>query len=160
MFTKLIKSAVAAECFNQFTNWSTLCSNAEEALRDPSHPNHAEAVYIDRQVKDATEYQVVNNTLLWIATHSVGGRQWAADDTDVISVYDWGIEEGEFIAFYPEEIQYVVFTSAFSGSGLKYTRVGFFADEGAYGNLEFIPPRDDPEYRGQYWEAWNNAPSL
>ncbi len=160
-FTKLVTAETAAVTLGSFTAME-LCSNAQLAADDPTDRDHEDAVICRQQLADVEAYEAAHGSLFWHAPHSVGGRRVIVDDGAIeLRVGDWGFERDYFSGHRPEDVVFAEFTSASSGSGLRWTRLGLAADGiTVAGWLEFVPATDDPEYRGSYYGAFDSAPSI
>lgn len=103
----------------------------------------------------------VQKSLFWTATHSWGGRMLTLDDgaDDPIVVPDWGMDEDDvWLGYVPGQVLEAEYTSASSGSTLRYERKGYNRARGvAWGELSFTPPATDIHYRGAYFAAWQRA---
>ena len=97
--------------------------------------------------------------LLWIATSSIGGRfingfpvwsdkapqPWEVDDGP--DVHEWDVAYG----YQVDDLLEVEFISGSSDSSLKAVKVDNHLWE-----VWYTPPRNDPSYKGYYWEAFAN----
>ena len=87
--------------------------------------------------------------LVWVAGHSFGTREIEADESVVVSVPDWGSQNCYWNGFRPKGVRKLTYVSSVSGACLHYVRT---SEEG--GTLEYIPPANNPGYKGQYYGAW------
>jgi hypothetical protein len=85
--------------------------------------------------------------LWWIHFDSFGFRMITVDDRDhYVKV------SGGWVGYDPESVLQAEYRSATSESALVWHRT-----RDGLGTLEFVPPRDNPGYRGMYYEAWCRA---
>ena len=104
-----------------------------------------------------------DNTLLWVANESVGGRyvRWIGEPDEAIldEVEDWN--NSYCIGYNPAMVTEVEFISATSKSILRWTRNGYGLFEGRYhldsdeGVFEY--QEGCPGYQGAYYRAFMEA---
>jgi len=108
-----------------------------------------------------------NPCLLWVSEDSVGGRRIEHRGSYEDAALEWVAEGdgracfGYCVGYDPAYVTEVEFTSATSGSVLRWTRYGHHhlesvrSDVAGFGDFEYRQGR--PNYEGGYWDAFQEV---
>ena len=124
---------------------ATAAAKAMGGFSEPYLHTHAEAPLMKEKVEAAVE-----KGFWWTHTDSFGGRILNISSAPAIKIED--NPYGYWVGYHPNAVRGAEYTSASSGSVLRWICKGR-----GWGELTFIPPVDNPDYRGAYFEAWARA---
>lgn len=167
MFVKTVTAETAAEEMGGFsTPYLHTCFyeslSQDEATRhfaycsgggyESANDLHAAALVAESVVLSATE-----RVLFWTHTNSVGHREMVTDPgAEPVAVVPDG-DFGDWVGWDPKDVKSAFYASAFSGSGMRYTRDPDSPLHTIWGELEFIESPEKPTYRGSYFDRWYEA---
>lgn len=104
-------------------------------------------------------FETENGRMVWMATHSLGDRELEyisggpTRTRAFVSQFGMG---GGWRGCDPADIRFLRFGSV-NGSALEFVLLN--ESEGV-GELKYVPPAGEPDYKGRYFAAWASAPDF